>query len=87
MYIKYQETTYPCECYPSDVMVYSGLPDDFPAPVTGEIVLCDDDGFVMRTDNSEDYLRQMFEGGVLTLTNEPEPVEPPLPVYDGGDGQ
>ena len=76
MYIKYQEVKYPCECYPSDVMIYSGLPDDFPAPVAGEIVLCADDDFVMRTDNSEDYLRQTFEGGVLTLTNEPEPVEP-----------
>lgn len=79
MYIKYQETKYPCECYPSDVMVCFGLPDDFPAPVAGEIVLCADDDFVMRTDNSEDYLRQTFENGVLTLTNEPEPVEPLKP--------
>ena len=79
MYIKYQETNYPCECYPSDVMVYSGLPEDFPAPVAGEIVLCDNDGFIMRSDNSEDYLRQTFEDGVLTLTSEPEPVEPEPP--------
>lgn len=80
MYIKYQETKYPCECYPSNErMVYGGLPDDFPAPVAGEIVLCADDDFVMRTDNSEDYLRQTFEDGVLTLTNEPEPVEPDPP--------
>lgn len=77
MYIKYQETNYPCECYPSNErMVYSDLPDDFPAPVTGEITLCADDGFVMRTDNPADYLRQTFEGGILTLTNQPEPVEP-----------
>jgi hypothetical protein len=55
-------------------MVYRGLPEDFPAPVSGEIVLCADDGFVMRTDKVEDYLRQTFEGGVLTLTNAPEPV-------------
>jgi hypothetical protein len=62
-------------------MVYLGLPDDFPAPVSGEIVLCADDGFVLRTDKVEDYLRQTFENGVLTLTNAPapvpvEPVEP-----------
>lgn len=81
MYIKYQETNYPCTCYPSNErMVYSDLPEDFPAPVEGEIVLCADDGFEMRVDNSADYLRQTFEGGVLTLTNEPDPVEPdPIP--------
>jgi hypothetical protein len=65
-------------------MVYKGLPNDFPAPVDGEITLCDDDGFVMRTDNSADYLRQTFVDGVLTLTNESdeEPVEPVKPVKD-----
>jgi hypothetical protein len=30
----------------------------------------------MRTDNPADYLWQTFENGVLTLTNEPEPVVP-----------
>lgn len=79
MYIKYKGNNYSCDCRPSDTMVYKGLPDDFPAPVDGEIVLCADDGFVMRTDNSADYLRQTFEDGVLTLTNEPEPVEPEKP--------
>lgn len=82
MYIKYKENNYPCDCHPSDTMVYKGLHDDFPAPVDGEIVLCADDDFVMRTDNSADYLRQTFDEGVLTLTNEPdpEPVEPVKPV-------
>jgi hypothetical protein len=81
MYIKYQETNYPCECYPSNErMVYSGLPEDFPAPAVGEIALCANDGFVMRMDNPADYLRQTFEGGILTLTNQPEPVVPePIP--------
>jgi hypothetical protein len=55
-------------------MVYRGLPDDFPAPVSGEIVLCADDGFVLRTDNSENFLRQTFENGILTLTNKQKPV-------------
>lgn len=59
-------------------MRYSGLPADFPAPVDGEITLCDDGGFELRADNSADYLRQTFTDGVLTLTNqsEPAPVEP-----------
>lgn len=80
MYIKYNGVNYPCQCRPSTAMVYRGLPDNFPAPVSGEVVLCADDGFVMRTDKAEDYLRQTFEGGVLTLTNAPEPVEPVAPV-------
>ena len=80
MYIKYNGTNYQCKCNPGSTMRYRGLPDDFPAPVTGEITLCADDGFVMRTDNPADYLRQTFEDGVLTLTNEPEPVEPEEPV-------
>lgn len=79
MYIIYNENNYPCKCIPSSTMVYSGLPDDFPSPVEGIITLCANDGFVMRTDTVEDYLRQTFENGVLTLTNEPEPelYEPP----------
>lgn len=76
MYIKYNGTDYPCKCRPSKTMYYIGLPDDFPAPVDGEIILCADDGFVMRTDNSADYLRQTFENGVLMLTNTPEPIAP-----------
>lgn len=74
MYIKHNGVDYPCTCRPSATMVYNGLPDDFPAPVSGEIQLCADDGFVMRTDTAEDYLRQTFVDGVLTLTNVPEPV-------------
>lgn len=78
MYINYNGTNYPCRCRPGKTMVYRGLPEDFPAPVEGEVILCADDGFRLRVDKSEDYLRQTFEGGVLTLTNVPEPevVEP-----------
>ena len=57
-------------------MIYHGLPDDFPAPVQGEIILCDDSGFVVRAVAVSDFLRQTFVGGVLTLTNTPEEVEP-----------
>ena len=37
--------------------------------------------FELRRDDPADYLRQTFEGGVLTLTNTPEPVpvEPSTP--------
>lgn len=78
MYITYNAEKYHCKCRPAKTMRYSELPDDFPTPVNGEIVLCADDGFVLRTDNTADYLRQTFADGVLTLTNkpEPEPFEP-----------
>ena len=79
MYILYNDVKYPCKCKPASTMRYSGLPEDFPAPVSGEIALCADDGFVLRTDKVEDYLRQTFEGGVLTLTNIPEPEPQPEP--------
>ena len=78
MYLTYNGTDYPCKCRPADTMRYSGLPDDFPAPVEGEIILCADDGFVLRADNTADYLRQTFEDGVLVLTNEPEPIPEPV---------
>ena len=80
MYIKYNGVKYPCQCRPSAMMVYRGLPDDFPAPVSGEIKLCADNDFVLRTDKAEDYLRQTFEGGVLTLTNEQERVVVDEPI-------
>ena len=74
MYITYEKKKYSCNCTPSSSMIYRGLPDDFPDSVSGEIVLYADDGFVLRTDRVEDYLRQTFVNGVLTLTNVPEKV-------------
>lgn len=73
MYIEYKSIAYPCTCRPGRTMTYRGLPGDFPAPADDEIVLCSDDGFVLRTDNPDDYLRQSFDNGTLVLTNTPEP--------------
>jgi hypothetical protein len=83
MYIAYKDKKYPCNASVSvTTMRYWNLPEDFSAPVDGEIILCADDGFELRRDNSADYLRQTFANGMLTLTNEPEPVpvEPEEPV-------
>lgn len=83
MYIKYKETDYPCKCnIGTQSITYSNLPEDFPETVEGEIILCANDGFVMRTDNTENYLRQVFKDGTLTLTNIPEvePDEPSEPI-------
>ena len=73
MYISYKNKSYPCRCRIGSDMVYTGLPENFPAPVDGAVKLCRDDGFVLLEDNPADYLRQTFAGGVLTLTNTPEP--------------
>ena len=58
MYLNYKSVKYPCSCRIGKTMQYSGLPEDFPAPVEGEVILCADDGFVMREDKVEDYLRR-----------------------------
>lgn len=79
MYILYNSKKYPCKCRPAATMRYTGLPEDFPAPVSGEVALYADDGFLLRTDNTADYLRQTFGDGVLTLTNTPEPEPAPEP--------
>lgn len=77
MYIEYDGKQYPCQCRPGAAMVYTGLPEDFPAPAEGAVKLCRDDGFVLREDDPKDYLRQTFADGVLALTNEPEPEPAP----------
>lgn len=81
MYLLYNSVQYPCKCRSGRTMHYTGLPDDFPAPVSGEVALYADDGFLLRTDTVEDYLRQTFLNGVLTLTNVPEP-EPATEPFD-----
>ena len=76
MYIKYEDKKYSCNCFiKSESISYTELSDNFPESVGGEIVLCADDGFELRADNTKDYLRQIRENDTLTLTNVPE-VEP-----------
>ena len=74
MYLDYGKKQYPCGSRIGADMVYTGLPEKFPAPVDGPVRLCRDDGFVLREDDPAGYLRQTFAGGVLTLTNMPEPA-------------
>jgi hypothetical protein len=76
MYITYKETRYPCKCNVGSSITYRDLPADFPHPVSGAIRLYANDGFHLRTDVAEDYLRQTFNDGTLVLTNDPEPVAP-----------
>lgn len=87
MYINYEGAIYTCKCsIGSNDIKYIGLPEDFPAPANGEILLCADDGFVLRADSTVDYIRQTFADGILTLTNEPEP-EVVEPEEEPGNGE
>lgn len=90
MYITYKGNNYPClrlKKVGGGGVSYRGLPVDFPAPIEGEMTLYADDGFEMRTEKAEDWLRQTFRGGILTFTNTPEPVpEPePEPIPEGDE--
>lgn len=81
MYITYKDKDYPCKCKIGQTMVYSGLPEEFPEAISGEIALKADDGFMLRADIVENYLRYIYENGTLTLSNLPEPEPTPEPEY------
>ena len=76
MYIRYNENNYKCTRMrvSKDTRVYIGIPDDFPIDISGNVTLMADSGAEMRTDNADDYLYKRVKGGVLTLTNIPEPI-------------
>lgn len=82
MQVLYNRKKYPCTCRPSSTMVYYGLPDDFPKEIKGRIDLTTNDGFILRTDYVEDYLRYEIENGVLTLTNTPKPDPSEMIEYE-----
>lgn len=50
-----------------------------PAPeeISGMIEMYRNDGFLMSSDNADDYERKFHEGALLTLTNKPEPTVTP----------
>lgn len=73
MFIEYDNQKYSCGCtIGKQSITYKNLPDDFPNLLEGEIILFADDGFELRKDNTENYLRQTFANGTFTLTNLPE---------------
>ena len=59
-------------------VTYYGM-TELPENVSGTITMYRDDGFEMSVDNADSYARHVKSGMVLTLTNEPEPTEPPEP--------
>lgn len=59
-------------------VTYYGM-TELPETVSGTITMYRDDGFEMSVDNADSYARHVKSGMALTLTNEPEPTEPPEP--------
>ena len=79
MYIEIGGQKFPCGGASFGAsLIWRGI-EGLELPIAGMISTCRDDGFVMREDDTGDWLRQEYGNGTLTLTNEPEPVptEPP----------
>ena len=78
MYIMNKTIKYPCTGYyptANDVR-FEGI-EGVTLPLTGTITLVSEDNDqVLAIQDCADYSRQIYEGGVLVLTNEPEPVAP-----------
>ena len=86
MYITNNAKQYPCTGYTvtSKTACFIGV-KNVTLPLSGTIQLVSEDAdFELSVQVCEDYARQTYENGVLTLTNEPEPIfaeptEPPIP--------
>lgn len=56
----------------SDTIKYLGVTPQ-PLNVNGTIEMYRDDGFLMSSDNADNFERKLFSGTLLQLTNKPEP--------------
>ena len=76
MYVKINDTKYPCSNMREDGgIVFSGVVG-MDKPPTGVISLCADDGFELAAADVAGYKRVLLADGTLTLTNAPEPTPP-----------
>jgi hypothetical protein len=63
----------------SDTIKYIGVTPE-PDAVSGTISMYRNDGFLMSEDNAGKFVRKVYSGTVLLLTNLPEPsIEPFVP--------
>ena len=56
----------------SDTIKYLGVTPE-PSNISGMIQMYRDDGFLLSSDNADNYSRKLFSGTLLQLTNKPEP--------------
>jgi len=72
MYITNKTKKYPCTGYwpRPDVVMFSGV-EGVTLPISGEIrLISEDNDLILAIQDCRDYARQIYEGGVLTLTND-----------------
>ena len=80
MYIKIGDISYTCGRPSFSASLRWPGVQGLELPISEIIQTCRDDGFVMREDDPANWERQTYEGGVLTLTNAPEPGPEDLEV-------
>ncbi len=77
MYIGTNQQTYPCTGRSQTATtVRFELPDTVPEALGDTVSLHDDSGYELCAYAVADYLRTVIGANALTLTNEPEAVEP-----------
>lgn len=82
MYIKTNETNYPCVGYTQrEGLAVFQLRDEAPETAGETVELYQDDGFLLAAHTVTDYLRWELSGSALILTDTPvsEPGEEPEP--------
>lgn len=85
MYIRTNETNYPCVGYgANETMAVFQLADDAPETLGETVELYQDDGFLLAGHTVADYLRWEASAGALILTNAPvvEAEETPAPEVE-----
>lgn len=79
MYITNKTKQYPCTGYFPTADNVRFIVEGVTLPITGEIKLVsEDNNLVLSVHDCSDYARQVYENGVLILTNEPVPSPPTL---------
>ena len=93
MYLLINNEQYPVKrrTVTADSVTYTGVTVE-PEDISGNIQMYSEDGFLFSEDVVADYLRNTYEGTVLTLTNLPEPEpqpepEPVTPVWHATQAQ
>ena len=80
MYIKIGKKTYPCTKHikRNDCLKFLSVSPD-PGTVSGTVHLYRDDGFLLQSFDTGDYIRQSYSGTILAFYKypKPEPVETP----------
>jgi hypothetical protein len=74
MYLRINGTNYAVtrRLVSSDTIKYLGVTPE-PINVSGTIQMYRDDGFLMSSDNADNFSRKLVSGTLLQLTNKPEP--------------